>query len=75
MLYGGAGICLNKLFILGSPALQKTPTKGSQQDGAHGGANLVLIDVFKNSRQNRHYFIGCYWVAMTTYLNTKGGFY
>lgn len=40
-----SGICLNKLFILGSPALQKTPTKGSQQgvDGAHlGGANLVL---------------------------------
>lgn len=42
-LYGD-GICLNKMFMLGSPALQKTPTKGSQQgvDAAHlGGANLV----------------------------------
>jgi hypothetical protein len=42
-----SGICLNKLFVLGSPALQKTPTKGSQQgvDGAHlGGANLNMAD-------------------------------
>lgn len=39
-----ADISLNKLFILGSPAMQRTPTKGNQQgsEGIHGtSTNLV----------------------------------
>lgn len=47
------GTCLNKLFIIGSPALQRTPTKGTQQgnDSLHGAStNLVfIVPKFKNN--------------------------
>lgn len=41
-----ASIYLNKLFVLGSPALQRTPTKGNQpgNENLHGtSSNLVYI--------------------------------
>lgn len=48
------GTCLNAFFVLGSPALQKSPTKVPQQ-GADANALAHLGGVANNPVLNRSY--------------------
>lgn len=54
-LYTRLGTCLNKFFVLGSPALQKTPTKvqGTTDTTHSSGLNNVPVHIIVSNTINR----------------------